>query len=239
MDRKGGFYRKLSENVVRSTREARQILLAATESSEVDRAKIVQALRSIDRSFADALRAEIKRNAPKPKPVAVMNGVPIVRKEDEIEESSQPGSFNLGDINQIMENIDGSWKLQLIADNQGSGVQFYNNSLCYQEFDTLDMSYKASGPSGFLTLSQTGAFAIDNVQRIITRSEVEKEGSAAFFTDVYSSNLSGPIAAVNLQQQIITIDSEILVTRTVLPKEKLSGTVKGYFSVWRSRGLKG
>ena len=232
LDRKGGFYRELSKNVVRSYREARQILLAATDASEVNRAKIVQALRSLDRNFIDALRNEIKRTAPKPKTVAVMNGVPIESKDEE-EEPSSPGTFNLGDIDQTLENIEGNWKLQLIADNQGNGVNFFNKTLCWQNFDTTEMSYEASGPSGFLTLSQKGSFVIDEVQRIITRKEVEKEGSAAFFTDVYSSNLSGPTAAVNLQQQIVSIDSELLVTRTVLPKEKLSGTVKGYFSVWR------
>jgi hypothetical protein len=136
-------------------------------------------------------------------------------------------------MEQTIENIEGKWKLQLIADSQGSGVKYFNKTLCMQSFNTADMSYDASGPSGFLTLTQNGSFDIDKVKRIITRKEIEKDGSAALFTDVYSSKLSGPTAAINLQQQIISIDSELLVTRTVLPKEKLSGTIKGYFSVWR------
>lgn len=235
LDRKGGYYRKLTESVVRSNREARQILLAATDSTEVGRAKIVQALRSLDRSFSDALRAEIKKNAPKPEPVAVMNGVPIERRdEDDGQKTSGLDTFNLGDINQILENIAGSWKLQLMADSKGDGVNFYNKTLAWQKFDILDMNYEAFGPSGFLALSQKGSFDIDEVQRIITRREVEKEGPAAFFTDVYSSNLLGPTAAVNLQHQIISVDSELLVTRTVVPKSKFRDTIKGYFSVWRT-----
>jgi|AntRauTorckE5430_2_1112549.scaffolds.fasta_scaffold05748_1 hypothetical protein len=234
LDRKGGYYSKLTENVVRSFREARLILLKGTDSSEVDRTKVVQALRSIDRSFSDALRKEIKRNAPKPKSEAVINGVPIINTDEEVI-PAVPGldTFNLGAIGTVLENIDGVWKLQLMADSKGDGVNFYNKNLCWQEFDVQEMSYEALGPSGFLTLSQSGAFDVDEEQRIISRTEVEKEGSASFFTDVYSNKLSGATAAVNLQQQILTIDSELLVTRVVVPKMKLSETVKEYFCVWR------
>jgi len=234
LDRKGGYHRKLTENVVRSIREARQILLSATDSSEIDRTKVVQALRSIDRSFSDALRKEIKKNTPKPKSEAVINGVPIIRTDEEV----IPGvpdleSFNIGEIDTVLENIAGAWKLQLMADSKGDAVNFYNKTLCWQEFDVEEMNYKAFGPSGFLSLSQSGAFDVNGEQRIISRKEVEKEGSASFFTDVYSKKLSGPTAAVNLQQQIISIDSELLVTRVVVPKMKVSETVKEYFCVWR------
>lgn len=234
LDRKGGYYRKLTESVVRSIREARQILLAATDSTEVERTKVVQALRSIDRSFSNSLQEEIKRNEPEPEPIAIMNGVPIVSaKEDRKPTTLGLDSFNLGDISQIMENIEGAWKLQLIADSKGDGVSYFNKTLAWQNFDIGEMRYKASGPYGFLSLSQSGTFCIDEEQRIITRSEVEKDGSAALFLDVYSDSLTGPIAAVNLQQQIISVDSELLVTRKVLPKDKLGDKVRGYFSVWR------
>jgi hypothetical protein len=234
LDRKSGYYRKLTENVVRSIREARQILLAATDSTEVERTKVVQALRSIDRSFSDSLQQEIKRNEPQPEPVAIMNGVPIISTKEE----KQPGipgldSFNLGDISQIMENIEGPWKLQLIADSKGDGVNFFNKTLAWQTFDVGEMRYKASGPHGFLSLSQSGSFKIDEQLRIISRNDVQKDGPAALFLDVYSSNLSGPTGAINLQQQIISVDSELLVTRKVVSKENLGDTVRGYFSVWR------
>lgn len=235
LDRRGGFYRKLTESVVRSIREARQILLAATDSSEVDRTKIIQALRSMDRSFSDALREEIKKNTPKPEPVAVINGVPIVGRDDEEESSSAVGlnTFNLGDMDTVKENMNGVWKLQLIADSKGDGVSFFNKTLAWQDMNVEDMTYTAAGPSGFLSLSQSGDFEINEEQRIIIRKNVEKEGSAAFFTDIDSDNLSGPTASINLQQQIISVDSELLVTRTVLPKSKMTETIKGYFNVWR------
>eukprot|EP00957_Ditylum_brightwellii_P043975 3337672-Ditylum_brightwellii.AAC.1 len=47
LDSRGSLYRQLTESVVRSNREARQILIKAVDSGEVDRLKIVQALRSM------------------------------------------------------------------------------------------------------------------------------------------------------------------------------------------------
>jgi len=236
LDRGGGFYRKLTESVVRSIREARQILLKATDSGEVERVKVVQALRSIERKFDDALREEIKRNAPKEEPVAFMNGVPIVNKQEEFESASKVGmdSFNLGDVTQMKENMSGEWKLQLIADSKGDGVSFYNKTLSWQYFDTDEMSYNASGPAGFLKLTQTGKFDFDEELRIITRKEVESRGSGAFLTDLLgTSNLSGAMASTNLEQQILSVDSELLITRVVVEKRSSLDTMKEYFSVWR------
>ncbi len=235
LDRRGGFYKKITESVVRSVREARQILLAATDAGEVDRTKIVQALRSIDRSFSDALAKEIKKNEPKPEPVAIMDGKPIERSVND-EEDTMPtlslDSINLGDMKQTLENIEGEWRLQLMGDSKGDGVNFYNKTVAWQNFDSQEMSYSTSGPSGFLTLSSTGSFKIDDVRRTISRSDIDKDGSAAFFVDVYSSNLSGPVGAVHLPQQIISLDSEMLITRST-SEASVTETVKGYYSVWR------
>jgi len=235
LDKGGGFYRKLTENVVRSMREARQILLKATGSGEVERVKIIQALRTIDRKFTDALAEEIKRNKPKEEPVAMMNGVPIIRQEDiETPRSVGMDSFNLGDADQMLENVSGEWKLQLMADSKGDGVKFFNKTVSWQYLNTDDMSYDASGPSGFLKVTQSGKFEVDEKLRIITRKEVKSWGSGAFFTNLSgSSRLSGAMAATNLQQQIVSVDSEILITRAVTMKKSSIDTVKDYFCVWR------
>ncbi len=235
LDKGGGFYRKLSENVVRSIREARQILLAATDSGQVDRLKIVQALRSIDRKFTDALAEEKKRNAPKPEPTAIMNGKPIIKQED-LESTTTVGmdTFNLGDLDQILDNVNGEWKLQLMADSKGDGVSFFNKTLSWQYFDSSEMIFDASGPAGFLTIRQSGKFEIDKNLRIMIRKEVKNSGSGAFVKDLLGqSNLSGSLAATNLEQQIISVDSEILITRAVVEKKSTLDMVKGYFSVWR------
>ena len=70
IDMDSGFYRQLTESVVRGIREARQVVLQATGSGEVDRRKVVQALRSMSRYFDDALEKEIEENAPQPESVA-------------------------------------------------------------------------------------------------------------------------------------------------------------------------
>jgi hypothetical protein len=64
VDLEKDFYKRISENVVRSGSEARQVLLQATNSGEVNRLRIVQALGFISRRFSDALKIEIDQNAP-------------------------------------------------------------------------------------------------------------------------------------------------------------------------------
>lgn len=51
VDLDNGYYKRLTESIVRSNREARQILLKATGKGEVGRMKVVQALRSLSRQF--------------------------------------------------------------------------------------------------------------------------------------------------------------------------------------------
>jgi hypothetical protein len=52
----------------------------------------------------------------------------------------------------------------------------------------------------------------------------------------FGSKPTGAVASVSLDQQIISVDSEMLITRAVVSKKDLSETVKGYFSVWRRSG---
>lgn len=234
LNKGGGYFRKLTENVVRSTREARQILLAATDAGEVDRLKIVQALRSLDRKFSETLAEEMKKNN-EPEQVAYINGVPIRPKEEQDTIIPGPDSFTLGGIDTVLENIGGEWRLQLMADSKGDGVNFFNKTISWQKFNTEEMNYAASGPAGFLSLSQTGSFEIDQDQRILSRKEVCYDGSGSMFT-MFGSKPTGAVASVSLDQQIISVDSEMLITRAVVSKKDLSGTVKGYFSVWRRSG---
>lgn len=231
LDQRGGFFKKLSENVVRSIREARQILLMATDAGEVDRMKVVQALRSVNRNFDEAARKEEKKKQPKLESVAVMNGKPIIRIEKEESLSDSIDTYNLPNIDEMREIIDGEWRLQLMADKKGDGVNYFNKTLSWQYFDTADMSFESSGPAGFLTLSQTGIFQV-NDDRSIARSDVRSEGSGALLSDLFGK--SGAVAATNTDQQIISVDSELLITRLVV-KKKVStiDNVKDYFSVWR------
>merc|ERR1719251_112967 len=160
-----------------------------------------------------------------------MNGKPIIRIEKEESLSDSIDTYNLPNIDEMKEIIDGEWRLQLMADKKGDGVNYFNKTLSWQYFDTTDMSFKSSGPAGFLTLSQNGAFNFGD-NRTISRIDVKGEGSAALFTDLLGK--SGAVTATNSEQQIISVDSELLITRVVVKKKVPTiDNVKDYFSVWR------
>ena len=237
LERGGGFYRKLTENVVRSAREARQILLRATGSGEIDRIKIVQALRSMSRSFDDAMKEEAsKRVTQKPESVAVINGVPIYSTISNSDISAnRVEEFIVPSAEQMIENLDGEWKLQLMADKKGDGVNFYNTTLAWQLIDSEEMSYQSFSPIGFFTVSQKGSYAVDDNGRMFSRSNVQNAGTGAFLAGFLDRRkLSGAAASTNLLQQIIAVDSELLITRCVQPKKvAMNENVKEYFSVWR------
>jgi len=234
LDKGGNLYKKLTVNVVRSVREARQILLKATNSGEVERQRIVQALRSINRSFDNALRAEMEENELKKAPVAVMNGVPIARQEKKA--STGVDMFNLGSADAMKENLSGEWKLQLMADNKGDGVSFYDKSLAWQSLwqndDNSALNYKLSVPASFLKLSQQGEIEFNDERRIINRCAVKSVRNGSFLTDFIGKS-SGPVAATNAAQQIVSVDSELLITRLAVGKTTSYENIKDYFSVWR------
>jgi len=239
------FYKKLTESVVRSTREARQILLRATNSGEVPRLKVVQALRSLSRGFDEDLRDEIKRNTPKTEPVALMNGEPIL-SEATSDENVQ--YYSLMSPEQMKENMIGEWRLQLIADKKGDGVKYFNSTLSWQIIESLEQSitpssgteicstFKSLSPAGFLELNQEGYIKFDDERRIISRTDVKSEGSGAIFANLMGNEVSGAPASINLAQQLVTVDSQFMLTRLALTGKKqpsVIDNVKGYYSLWR------
>jgi len=126
IDLEGNTYKKLTESVVRSAREARQILLRATGAGEITRTKVVQALRSLSRRFDDALVDEM---AELREPVAFLDGKPIVSKDPRRDNygSISASSLNvaeefvLADAQTMRANLAGEWRLQLLADKRGDG----------------------------------------------------------------------------------------------------------------------
>jgi hypothetical protein len=164
MDR--DFYKQLTEAVVRTSREARQILLRATNPGEVGRLRIVQALRSLSRYFEEALENEIEMSRPLPEPVAIMDGKPIRPQRQQAQPNSDSNNLSssmrqldeyvLMSSQQMMENLAGEWRLQLIADKRGDGVKFYNSTLVWQNVDTDQMKFTSYSPQGFLTVEPTG-----------------------------------------------------------------------------------
>ena len=244
IDMESGFYRQLTENVVRGAREARQIIMQATGSGEVKRMKVVQALRSLSRLFDDAVEQEIQENAPQPEPVAFMDGKPILQPKKKMtgldKEVANMEKFVLADPDQMIQNLDGEWRLQLLADKRGDGVRYYNTSATWQVLDTTDMTFCSSGQEGFLTLSRSGHLSFDQEQRVVSKTGVRIEGGLGLGA-ILSFGSMGSSAAVSRgdvraapqgPQQIICVDSIILITKYA-GEGRREDQIKDYFCVWR------
>ena len=229
VDIDSGYYRKLSENVVRSNREARQILLRATESGEVNRLKIVQALRSLSRHFDDVLEKEIENAAHLKEPVAMIDGKPILVKK-KTQEALIVGvdDFVLASPSQMIDNLNGEWRLQLLADKKGDGVKFFNSAVVWQKMDTGGMSFSSAGLTGFITVEESGRLEFQEDQRILQRCKVETSSGllSGLFPNIGATSSDVP-------QQVVTVDSVLLITRCVSGKRRASNEIKEHFAVWR------
>jgi len=234
IDMDSGFYKKLTQSVVRGIREARQILLQATGKGEVDRMKVVQALRSTSRYFDDALEKEIEENAPQPEPVAFIDGKPILQPKKRTGIDAEVASmekFILASPDQMMENIQGKWRLQLLADKRGDGVKYFNTTDSWQTLDTSAMQFESSGQEGFLSVGKMGGIEFDGERRVLTKTDVQTSGAASWLSAVVSGS-AGAKAAPNGPQQIVSVDEVLLITKYAGEKRS-EESIKDYFCVWR------
>ena len=237
VDLDSGYYKKLTESVVRSTREARQILIQAQGKGEVSRTRIVQALRCLSRQFDDLLQMEIESSVTQ-EPTAYLNGKPIERGPESPSYGTQLGSlgdFTLLSANEMMENIDGEWNLQLLADKTGDGVSFFNTSIAVQKFSVDDMTFSASGESGLGTENCSGRMVMENSKRVLSKEDIETSntGVAGILSMISGGKNSGFSAAVSRKQQIVSVDSLLLITRCARGSRKSGDLDKEYFGVWR------
>jgi len=246
LDKSGGFYKKLTENVVRSHREARQILLRARGSGEVDRLRVLQAIRTIARKFDDALSTELqtaaKEKEERERPIVVINGVPLQKKKEKKSDESMSqdmaslDKFQLGSPKQMMDNLNGEWKLQLMADKKGDSVKYFNTTLAWQNVDSSNMKFKSCCPAGFIKTSQEGTFSFNDEKRVINRDIVSTSGTAGFLSGaILGSGLSrtGAAAAALSPQQIISVDSSLCISRLYGVKVSYYDNVKDFYCVWR------
>lgn len=241
IDLNGNFYKKLTESVVRSSREARQILLRATGKGEVGRTRVVQALRSIARNFDDALMMEIE-SSKQVETVAVMNGKPIIQPEaPSLPDESELGDFFLAPADQMMDNIEGRWQLQLLADKQGDGVSFFNTTEAIQTFSSESRSFSATGPQGFLQVSLTGEIGMDKKRRVLFRKNLETSGMGGGILGFFGGTDTGFAGSIARDHQVMVVDSELLITKYYPGRKPIGGSSqqtskemeKDHFSVWR------
>lgn len=236
IDLESNFYKQLTESVVRSNREARQILLKATGKGEVGRKRIVQALRNIARNFDDALENEMALNIMK-EPTAYIDGKPLVAATT-VAMATQAmidlDEFSLASAEQMMENLDGTWQLQLLADKSGDRVSFFNTTRATQRFSTDDMTFSASGPFGLTSIRSSGEITMDEEKRIISRSNVKDgTGGGGILGFFGGARNSGFTAAVSRQQQIMSVDSVLLITKSPPGSRTGNDAEKEHFGVWR------
>jgi len=232
-----GFYRRLTESVVRSNREARQVLLKATGAGEVERLKIVQALRSISRHFDDALEEEIKSNKPAPEPVVFIDGKPLIAEPQKDDLQRMMGGideFTLLSPEQMKENLAGAWRLQLLADKRGDGVKYYNTTFSWQTINTDSMTFSSSGAVGFLTVAQSGGMEFQDKRRILMRTNLSVSGAGGLFSGFLAKGSGGAAGAVSTPHQVVDVDSTLLITRMApVDGKKFDDAQKEYFAVWR------
>ena len=161
------------------------------------------------RHFDDALESEIAANTQR-EPTAYLDGKPLVvytAKPESTNTTIDLDEFVLASSEQMMKNLRGTWRLQLLADKQGDGVSFFNTTRAIQEFSTGDMSFSASGPSGLVRVKSSGDINMDDSKRILTRSNVQNSGGAVVgrFSMFSGDKDSGFLAAVSREQQIMSV----------------------------------
>jgi tetratricopeptide (TPR) repeat protein len=270
------FYRQLTQSVVRSTREARQILLRAVSSEEgVERLRVVQACRLLSRQFDEAMELEVARTARKRQPVAVIDGKPITGDEDGEDDGSDDfvvegatlsstdsstsfDTFVLPPASQMMLNLAGEWRLQLLADRRGDGVKFFNTTTVWQLMDGQNLRYATEVPTGFFATAvlQQGDIQFNPKRRVLRRQQGSPSSDGAgvgpsasvaspvssIFSGLFTRSTTGPMGAIAPPQQVLLVDSILLITRNAPPMLGLGSTVKrrssdddekDYFAVWR------
>lgn len=221
----GWFYKSLTESLVRSTREARQILFAATYSEcNIPRPRVVQALRSISREFDSDVKREQEE---KEDPTVYIDGKPILKKREKI--VREPGSFQLLGGDQMLENIDGEWRLQLLADKTGDGVKYFNTTTAWQRMDCSEMKYSLFVPLGWSANvdQKEQEWEFDTETRTIDRLN-GSSGGGWFVSAMGGSNTVKP-------QQVMCVDDEMCVVRlkTDVKTKNSESNIKDYFAVWR------
>jgi len=234
VDLNNGFYKKLTESVVRSTREARQILIKATGRGEVSRARIVQALRCISRQFDEILQLELS-SAVKEVPTAFLNGKPIVKGSSSSNDKISLGDFNLLSAEEMLQNLEGEWRLQLLADKQGDGVSYFNTATAIQTFSTNEMAFSASGPPGLVNFKCSGRIDMENTKRILSKTiaETSNTGIGGIISILSGKKDSGFSATITRQQQIVSVDSLLMITKCAPGSRKSKDANKEHFAVWR------
>jgi hypothetical protein len=163
----------------------------------------------------------------------IIKGVPTGGLRDPMAISL--GDFQLLSPDEMLKNLAGKWRLQLLADKAGDGVSFFNTTTAVQDFCTDDMTFEAIGPSGLVTIQSSGRIEMEDSKRILSRSKVKTSGTGVggMLSIFRGGKDSGFPAAVTRTQQIISVDSILLITKCAPGTRKGKDADKEHFAVWR------
>jgi hypothetical protein len=170
-----------------------------------------------------------------------INGKPLVAatQQPQIPKMAMTlDDFVLASPAQMMENLKGTWQLQLLADKSGDGVSFFNTTIATQEFGIKDMTFSASGPSGLTRVEKSGEIIMDEEKRILSRSKGDSASQLGIFAIFGGGVNSGFAAAISREQQIMSVDSVLLVTKSPAGSRKGNDAEKEHFGVWRKVAAK-
>jgi hypothetical protein len=186
----------------------------------------------LNRDFDSALRnekANANRNIEERDFVPLINGAPIMVRQQERQDDTGDDAFSpdamdtyrLGTPDQMLKNINGEWKLLLVADKSGDGVKFFNSTTAWQKIDTRTMEYAYDIPAApWMTSKRTGLLTFESQSRTM-----ERKVPLSYFFPLPS--------AASPAVQIISVDSELCITRLAGEKMLDTSNVKDYFAVWR------
>jgi hypothetical protein len=147
--------------------------------------------------------------------------------------SFRADDFILSDAETMLESLDGYWRLQLLADQQGEGVKFYNKTESWQHLDMTGRKFCSAGPQGFVRFEQSGNIEFNKKRRILWRSSVEVTNGGVF-TGLFGGKTAGCFGAIRAPQQVMSVDSVLLITRGVPSRRvRQADDEKDYFAVWR------
>jgi len=98
-----------------------------------------------------------------------------------------------------------------------------------------EMKFSAQGPAGLGTVQQSGNVVFNEKRRVLRRNSVSVSGGSVFTTGLFGGGKrAGVMGAVAAPQQVMTVDSMLLITRGVPNvRTRQVDDEKDYFAVWR------
>merc|ERR1712032_810347 len=124
--------------------------------------------------------------------------------------------FILGKPMETLNNLNGEWGLQLLADKRGEGADFFNSTNIWQVIDSSGMTYTTSG---FRPPSQSGELVFDQTERVLTRQNTSANvgmDGVGFLSRIFGGSSAGGAEMLSTPQQVLSVDPALLIARAIV-----------------------